>query len=134
MTVNSFGENPWVPGAQQDTFIPDQLVSGPLQLVTDTVTVTGAALYSRGTVLGQVTATGAYTLSVATAQDGSETPTAILADQADATASDVSAGVYLMGEFNGTRMIYDKSWTLDKLKVALRPSSIFVRDVVGIDM
>ena len=132
--VNSVGENPWVPGVQHDTFIPDQLVSGPLQLVTDTVTVTGTTVFTRGTVLGQITASKKYTLSVATATDGSQTPSAILVDQADTSSGDVTGGVYLMGEFNGTRLIFDPSWSLDDLKEALRPSSIFVRDVVGIDM
>lgn len=132
MTVNQVGENAWVPGVQHDTFVPDQLLSGPLQVVSDTVTIlTGsAANYKRGTVLGVVTASGKYTLSVATATDGSQVPKAILADDAIATVADVLAGVYLMAEINQNRITFDPSWTLATLKTALRPFGIFLRDSV----
>lgn len=133
MTVNQIGNNPWRPGIVQDVYVPDQLVSGPLQLVTDTVTITGGKAYKRGTVLGVVTASGGYQLSVKTATDGSEVPSAILVDDVDATAGDVQGGVYLMGEFNGHRIIIDNSWTVETVAQALRPSSIFIRDVVKND-
>ena len=131
-TLNEYGQNAWGPMYRQDTFIPDQLIAGPLQLVTDTVTIlTGdTATYKRGTVLGRITASGKYTLSLSTAEDGSEDPVAILVDDVDATAADVTAGVYLMGEFNATRITHDDSWTLADLKAALRPHSIFLKDVV----
>lgn len=131
MTTEQYGQNAWAPGVQQSVFVPDQLLSGPLQVVTDTVTVLkNAAVYKRGTVMGVITASGKYTLSVATASDGSETPSAILADDVDASVTDVSAGVYLMAEVNQNRVIFDASWTLDALKTALRPLSIFLRDSV----
>lgn len=133
MTVNEIGNNPWRPGVTQDVYVPDQLVSGPLQLVTDTVAITGGKVLKRGTVLGVVTASGGYQLSVKTATDGSEVPSAILVDDVDATAGDVQGGVYLMGEFNGHRIIIDNSWTVETVKPALRPSSIFIRDVVKND-
>ncbi|HDT0812527.1 TPA: head decoration protein [Enterobacter ludwigii] len=133
MTVNQIGNNPWRPGMVQDVYVPDQLVSGPLQLVTDTKTITGGKAYKRGTVLGVVTASGGYQLSVKTATDGSEVPSAILVDDVDATAGDVQGGVYLMGEFNGHRIIIDNSWTVETVAQALRPSSIFIRDVVKND-
>lgn len=133
MTVNQISNNPWRPGMVQDVYVPDQLVSGPLQLVTDTVTITGGKAYKRGTVLGVVTASGGYQLSVKTATDGSEVPSAILVDDVDATAGDVQSGVYLMGEFNGHRIIIDNSWTVETVAQALRPSSIFIRDVVKND-
>ncbi len=132
MTVNQVGENPWVPGVQHDTFVPDQLLSGPLQVVSDTVTVVqgATAKYQRGTVLGMITVSEKYTLSVKTATDGSQIPTAILADYADASIADTTAGVYLMAEINQNRIIFDPSWTLAALKVALRPSGIFLRDSI----
>lgn len=132
MTVNQVGQNAWAPGAQHDTFVPDQLLSGPLQAVSDTVTILAgaAATYKRGTVLGVVTASGKYTLSVETATDGSQVPQAILADDVNATATDVLAGVYLMAEINQNRITFDSSWTLATLKPALRPFGIFLRDSV----
>ncbi|RYM47642.1 head decoration protein [Serratia proteamaculans] len=132
MNVNQVGQNAWVPGVQHDTFIPDQLLSGPLQVVSDTVTILAGAEapYKRGTVLGVVTSSGKYTLSVATATDGSEVPQAILADDVNATVADTLAGVYLMAEINQNRITFDPSWTLATLKPALRPYGIFLRDSV----
>lgn len=53
MTVNQIGQNSWQPIAIQDTFIPDQLIAGNLQLVTKTVLIASGNTYTRGTVLGR---------------------------------------------------------------------------------
>ncbi|MGP3594316.1 head decoration protein [Vagococcus sp. WN89Y] len=128
--VDQIGQNPWSPGVKSAVFVPDQLVSGPLQLVTDTVTLTGGAVYRRGTVLGMITASGKYTISVKTAEDGSEKPVAILVDDVDTTRADQQGGIYLMGEFNQSRLIIDATWTLAELKTALRPLAIYLRGAV----
>lgn len=125
--MDQFGQNPFAPGMKSSLFIPDQLIAGFLQLVTDTVTVTGGA-YKRGTVLGIISASGAYTLSVKSAADGSETPLAILVDDVDASSGDQLAGVYLMGEFNQNHVIIDDSWAMADIKTALRPFAIFLKD------
>lgn len=128
MSSQEIGDNPWSPGMQSSTYVPDQLIANNLQLVTDTVTVSGTAPLVRGTVLGQVTASGEYVLSVKTAGDGSETPCAILVDYVDPANGAVSAGIYQMGMFNQNRITFDASWTVPELKDALRPLSIFLRD------
>ncbi|WP_338327097.1 hypothetical protein [Yersinia ruckeri] len=61
--MNEIGQNSFTPGVTQAVFVPDQLVSGPLQLVTDTVSLSAGVL-RRGTVLGQITTTKAYIQSV----------------------------------------------------------------------
>lgn len=128
MSSQEIGDNPWSPGMQSSTYVPDQLIGNNLPLVTDTVMVSGTAPLERGTVLGQVTASGEYVLSVKTASDGSENPSAILVDYTDPTSGAVSAGIYQMGMFNQNRIIFDASWTVAELKDALRPLSIFLRD------
>lgn len=123
------GQNQWQPGMTSDVFIPDQLISGPLQVVTDglaTIAKAAAAL-KRGTIMGKVTATGAYIKCVKTASDGSQIPVAILVDDIDTTAADKRGGVYLMGEFNERSIIFDASWTLEGLRTAMRSVSIFIR-------
>ncbi|WP_052420923.1 head decoration protein [Paraburkholderia ferrariae] len=74
---------------------------------------------------------GTYNLSVATATDGSQVPSAILADYADASAGPVTTAVYLMGEFNQNAINYDPSWNLGSLKFALSKSQIFIKSVVS---
>ncbi|HHE6158637.1 head decoration protein [Citrobacter freundii] len=126
--MDQFGQNQFAPGMKSSVFVPDQLVAGPLQLVTDTVTVSGGD-YKRGTVLGMITASGKYTACLKTASDGSETPCAILVDDVNAaTHGDQSGGVYLMGEFNQNSINIDASWTITDIKAALRPLAIFLKD------
>ncbi|QHB31874.1 head decoration protein [Yersinia canariae] len=129
--MDNFGQNAFQPGMRSSLFTPDQLVSGPLQLVTDTGVIAQAATLSlRGTVLGKIKASGQYIKSVKTATDGSETPVAILVDNVDSTAAAQRGGAYLMGQFNQNSIIYDNSWTLAELKTALRPYSIFLEDSI----
>ncbi|MFK3911365.1 head decoration protein [Enterobacter cancerogenus] len=128
--INQFGQNTWGPTFRQDTFIPDQLIAGPLQLVTETVTVAKGAAYVRGTVLGVVESSGEYTLCVKSATDGSQNPSAILVDNIDATEGEVRAGVYIMGEFNVHRITADSSWTPAALGTEMRKYSLFLKDAV----
>ena len=128
--MDQFADNAFAPGMTSSMFIPDQLVSGPLQVVTDTVTIAQSGLLLRGAVLGMVTATSQYVLSVKTATDGSQKPVAILVDNVDTTLAIQQGGVYLMGEFNQNKLIVDASWALADLKTALRPFGIFLRDSV----
>ncbi|WP_024340991.1 head decoration protein [Bradyrhizobium japonicum] len=53
LSVGILGENPQQPSISANTFIPDQLIAGPLQLVTNSVTVSGSAALPRGTVMGR---------------------------------------------------------------------------------
>lgn len=123
--MDQYGQNQFAPGMESSLFLPDQLIAGTLQLVTDTGIITGG-VYKRGAVLGVVTASGKYKLSVKTATDGSEAPAAILVDDVDASTTDQNGGLYLMGEFNQNRIIFDNSWAIPALKTALRPLAIFL--------
>ncbi|WP_417026869.1 head decoration protein [Citrobacter sp.] len=125
--MDQFGQNPFEPGMKSSLFVPDQLVAGTLQLVTDSGIITGGA-FKRGTVLGLVSVSGKYTQCVKTAEDGSQVPVAILVDDVDASSSDQTGGLYLMGEFNQNRVTIDASWTIAEMKAALRLLAIFLKD------
>lgn len=125
--MDQFGQNQFAPGMKSSLFVPDQLVVSTLQLVTDSGTITGGT-FLRGTVLGKITTSGKYTKSVKTATDGSQNPVAILVDNVDASSADQNGGLYLMGEFNQNRIVYDNTWTVADLKSALRPLAIFLKD------
>lgn len=130
LATTSIGDNPQTPGIAAEIYLPDQLVAGNQKIVTDTVTL-GAGTLPRGSVLGQITASGNYVLSVKTAADGSQNPVAVLADAADASGGPVLCGVYLTGELNGNALNFDASWTQATLKPALRPLGIFVKNAVS---
>ncbi|MCJ2143730.1 head decoration protein [Methylobacterium sp. E-066] len=87
------------------------------------------AVLKRGTMLGRVTATDKYVLSVKTANDGSQVPAMVLAFEIDASASDVVCSGYDDGEFVAEKMTFDASWTAATLEAALRAagSKIYVR-------
>ncbi|WP_413510002.1 head decoration protein [Serratia liquefaciens] len=128
--MDQFGQNQFAPGMKSSLFVPDQLVSGPLQLVTESVTIGVSGVLKRGTVLGVITATGSYIPSKKDATDGSEKPSAILVDNVDTTTTAQTGGVYLMGEFNQHRLIFDATWTIAELKAQFRPLAIFLRDSI----
>lgn len=117
--------------SQEGVYTPDNLFAGDFPVATDTVTIASGQNLKRGAVLGMVTATGKYVLSVATAEDGSEEPVVILAEDIDATGGDVTAPVYLTGQFNARALTLGEGHTTDSVKAALRPLSIFIKDTVG---
>ncbi len=111
-----------------ETFNPDNLVAGDIAIRTDSVTIGSGAALTRGAVLGKVTATGKYILSAAGASDGSETPVAILAEDTDASGSDVTnVPVYIRGDFNSNALNFGTAHDADSVKDALRDGGIFIK-------
>lgn len=91
------------------------------------VIAAGSGKAVRGTVLGMVTATGKYRPCDASATDGSQVPSAILADQVDATTADAKTAGYLAGQFDGSLVVLGPGWTLQQVADALRRWRLFVR-------
>lgn len=97
-----------------------------------TITAGGTAFVAGDSfTIDVVDAIGQFVLSVKTASDGSQTPSAILADDADATDGPVTAGAYVMVEVNARALHYDASWTIATLTPALRANTIFVKSSVS---
>ncbi|WP_338523360.1 head decoration protein [Pseudomonas batumici] len=78
-------------------------------------------------------AVGTYVQCVRTASDGSQNPVAILVDDADASLGPVTAGGYLAGEFNASKLIFDTSWSLPGLVSAMRPYGMFAKSSISSD-
>lgn len=97
-----------------------------------TITAGGTAFASGDTfTLTVVDSVGNFIECVKTANDGSQTPVAILVDDADASSGAVRTGAYVMGEFNVNALTYDSSWTPELLTTAMRPFGIFLKTVVS---
>ena len=131
LTPTNYGNSPFQPGVAQDAFIPDQLIGGDMKIVTDTKTITGGAIYKRGTVLGRIAANDKYTIALAAATDGSQTPAAILVDDVDCTAADALGGIYQMGEFNINAVILGTGTTAAAAKQALVGSNIYLKTPIS---
>jgi hypothetical protein len=108
----------------------DALLAGDFPRSTRVVTLTGGP-YTRGTLLGNITATNKRKQCLAASNDGSQTPECILAADADGSAADVQAIVYLTGEFNSAAMTIDGGLTLATVKEQLRKIGIFLRGIVA---
>ena len=110
----------------QGTYQPDNLIAGEFPRVARKVTIgTGANLVA-GAVLGKITATGKFILSASAAGDGSQSPDAILAEDAAAAAADKEAIVYFSGEFNELALTFGVGHTATSVRDTLRDKSILL--------
>lgn len=99
--------------------------------ISFTITAGGTAFVAGdGFNIAVAAGTGNYIPTVATAVDGSAIPSAILANQTDATGGAANAGIYYTGEFNVNYVTYDNSFTLANLTILLRPFSIFLKSAI----
>ena len=108
----------------------DNLIAGDFPIVTDGVTIVTGETLVRGSLLGKVTATGKYKLSLSAAVDGSQTPVAIASEAVDASAADVITTVYKSGEFNQNQITFGTGHTAASVKAALRALCIFLNDAI----
>ena len=118
------------------TFDPSSLFAGAFPTRQRPITLasgsnTAGTPLPRGALLGRVTASGKYIPCKATATDGSQNPTAVLAADTDAGSADAETAAYFEGEFAFQLMTIDVSWTLSALGAALAqaPSPLYVRSV-----
>jgi hypothetical protein len=76
-----------------------------------------------------LTALTLYVASVATATDGSQIPSCILADDVDTSSGAITAMAYFTGEFAFEELTVDASWTMAQLNqiFANKGQSIFLR-------
>lgn len=116
-----------MPNPVRTTYEPDQLNAGHFPIITDTVTIGADQVLTRGAVLGQVTASGEYILSLSAATDGSEVPVAVLEDAIDTTGAAAPGVVRLTGEVLASGLTLGTGHTAASVKAALRPLSLFVR-------
>ena len=115
----------------QGTLAPDVLLAGDYARSTKVVTITGAAALVRGTVLGRITASDKYQTSLSAAVDGSQVPKAILAQDVDVTGGDLTAPIFLTGEFNEDALTLGAAHTLASIRDGLRQMGIFLKKIIA---
>lgn len=84
----------------------------------------------RGSLLGKITASGKYTLSISTASDGSQNPDAILVKDTDASGGDATCEVYVGGEFNTNAMTFGSGITAAASFDGLRQKGIVLKSAL----
>lgn len=114
-------------GINQEVFTPDNLLGGDAKIVTMEITVaSGAGALARGAILGKVTASGKYLLSLAAAEDGSQAPDCVLSEAVDATAADVVTIGYFSGQFRSAAVTLGEGHTVASVTDGLRDKNIYL--------
>ncbi|MBL8518193.1 MAG: head decoration protein [Betaproteobacteria bacterium] len=109
----------------ETTFNPDRLIAGPADLIlTRQITLISGQNLTRGAVLGKITASGKYNLSLSAAGDGSQTPDAILAEDCNASGGDKVTIAYFKGRFNEDRLTFGTAHTAASTQEGLRAKGI----------
>lgn len=111
--------------ATEGTYSPDALIAGNHHLLVGRkVTILSGQNVVRGAVLGKVTASGKYVLSLTASADGSQTPDLILAEDCDASGGDKQAMAYARGDFNSNALTLGASHTVASITEGLRAKGI----------
>lgn len=106
-------------------YTPKDIVGGNAHhLVSRQITLISGQNLERGAVLGKITASGKYTLSLSEAVDGSETPDLILVEDTDASAGDVVCVAYERGDFIEDNLTIGTGHTADSIREGLRSKGI----------
>ncbi|MEL6218596.1 MAG: head decoration protein [Pseudomonadota bacterium] len=116
-----------------DTYDPNGILAGDFPREGRVVTIASSAALTAGAVLGRVTASGSYLLSATGAGNGSETPSAILAEDADASGGDAEALVYFSGSFDAGKLTFGTGHDADTVETALRAAQapIFLKTAIS---
>ena len=111
------------------TFNLDGLLIGEHPVTSRQITLLTGQNLARGAVLGKITATGKYILSLSAAVDGSEVPDAVLAEATDATAADVATPAYFTGGFDEGKLVLGTAHTAASIREGLRVKGIHLINV-----
>jgi hypothetical protein len=113
-----------------ETYTPDKLFAGDFDVETSAGTLIAGQNLVRGAVLGKITASGKFNLSLSAAADGSQTPFAILAADCNAAAADQVCSIYLSGTFNQSALTIGAAHTAATIKDGLRDKGIYLKTTV----
>jgi hypothetical protein len=109
----------------QGTFTPyDDIIASGDDLQTRQITLITGQNLVRGSVLGKITASGKYNLSLSAAADGSQVPAAILAEDTNASGGDKVTVAYFGGSFDENALTFGAVHTPASTREALRDVGI----------
>jgi len=103
---------------------PDRLIAHEGTVVARKVTLISGQNLVRGAVLGKITASSKYNLSLSAAGDGSQTPDLILAEDCNASGGDKEAIAYEAGVFNVNALTIGTAHTAASIQEGLRAKGI----------
>lgn len=110
----------------ESNFDPNGLVVNGPPIFGEAVTIVSGQTLLAGDLLGQITSGGKYKKSLTASNDGSEVPSAILAEDCDASGGDKTAWVYYCGGFAEDKIRYGSAHTAATTRKALAQKGIFI--------
>jgi len=112
---------------------PNGLILDDYPVQTAVATIGTAADLTAGAVLGRITATGKYVLSLSAASNGSQTPAAILLTDAAAASADAPAVILLSGAVDSAMLSFGTAHTAETVETAFRAAGrpIFLKSRTG---
>ena len=119
---------PYTPAGQTtDLLALDKLIAGDADsIIADKVTLITGQNVVRGAVLGKITASGKYNVSLSAAVDGSQVPDRLCAQDCDATAADAECLTYRTGRFNDGALTLGAAHTVASITEGLRAKGIYL--------
>lgn len=97
-------------------------------ITTRKVTIISGQNLVAGSVIGKITASGKYNLSLSAAADGSQTPDMILAQDCDASGGDKEAIAYETATVVGSALTLGTAHTIASIREGLRAKGIVIDD------
>lgn len=91
--------------------------------------ITGQNLV-RGAVVGQIIASGKYTLALSASSDGSQVPKGIMVADTDATSGDATCSIYTQGGFITNKLTFGAGITAAAVRDACASKGLFLKDAV----
>lgn len=112
-------------------YTPDNLHAGEFPVASvDGVILEGQNI-ERGAVLGRITASGKWRLSLSASDDGSQVPRAIALNAVDATEADKVGPIARTGDFNANAVILGAGHTVASVREGLADQNIYLRSTVS---
>lgn len=101
-------------------YTSDNLIAGDMSLVTQQETVVSGQNVVRGTVMGQITASGKISIVNSANSDGTENPYCVMAEDVDASLADDVGITYQTGQFNENALVFGGADTIATHRAAMR--------------
>lgn len=115
--------------SSSNSYDPNGLLVGENPVISRQITLITGQNLTRGAVLGKITASGKYTLSLSASADGSQVPDCVLAEDTNATAADKLTVAYFVAGVNESKLTIGTGHTAASIKEGLRVKDIHLLTV-----
>lgn len=112
---------------QESAYNPKNILAGGTYTTRKVTIISGQNLVA-GAVLGKITASGKFNLSLAAAGDGSQSPDMVLAQDCNASGGDKEAIAYETAQVVGSALTLGASHTIASIRETLRDKGILIDD------